>query len=98
MYVTMLSAPVAGGCNLEFSLEDDANVHVEPGYNYHTVGFAWAALPYARTQPPSDCEKVIHPGVCYRPIMGHGDCVIYRIMMSMNLCCRVRKVCSISCM
>ena len=53
------SAPVPGGCNQEFNLEDDPNLHVnyDPDYQITTIDFAAANVGYQQGEVEPVCDK-----------------------------------------
>ena len=49
--------PVPGGCNQEFPLEEDPNIHIIPASFTTQVAFQYSNIGYPGTEAPN-CEKI----------------------------------------
>lgn len=60
VHATLLTAgdPLPGGCNEEFNMENDPNIHVDQASTSATIKFQWSNLGYdPRVRSPFSCEN-----------------------------------------
>ncbi|KAL5006909.1 hypothetical protein ScPMuIL_015715 [Solemya velum] len=57
-YVTALNEndTLPGGCNQEFDMENDPNIHIEQNAFWHNVIFQWSNIGFSRMGIPPNCE------------------------------------------
>ncbi|XP_061178645.1 transmembrane 7 superfamily member 3-like [Saccostrea echinata] len=56
VFLMSKNEPLVGGCNLEFSLEVDANLHVSYTTTKNLVEFQWSNIPLRNRSAQPDCE------------------------------------------